>query len=175
MKQIQKKAQIGLADAPKVVLIVGFVFLLMATVAYISTQLQTSLGSTTSVTVANETLGPITEINSILTGSQSCNFAAYTLVYVTNQSRGYPIAADNYTKTTNGMIIADTTGFYNNSYFNVSYSYTYSGAACNVTRSLNTNIDNNTSIAGITLTIALVGIVLAILIGVFVLVGRRRA
>jgi hypothetical protein len=45
--------------------------------------------------------------------------------------------------------------------------------AQNVTNDLNTEIANNTSIAGIVLTISLVGIVLTILIGVFV--GVRGA
>ena len=40
--------------------------------------------------------------------------------------------------------------------------------AQNVTKDLNTEISNNTSIAGIVLTISLVGIVLTILIGVFI-------
>lgn len=97
MKSIQayKKAQIGLADAPSVVLIVGLVFLIMATIAYISYQYGVALPA--------------------------------------------------------------------------------SSVAQNVTNALNTQINNNTSIAGIVLTIALVGIVLSILIGVFVLVGKRRA
>jgi uncharacterized protein (UPF0333 family) len=48
--------------------------------------------------------------------------------------------------------------------------------AQNVTKDLNTEISNNTSIAGIVLTISLVGIVLTILIGVFIGVqgGTRR-
>lgn len=43
--------------------------------------------------------------------------------------------------------------------------------ARNVTNDLNTEISNNTSIAGIVLTISLVGIVLTVLIGIF-LVAR---
>jgi uncharacterized protein (UPF0333 family) len=89
-----KRGQISLGDAPSVVLIVGLVFLIMATIAYISYQYGTALPA----------------------GS----------------------------------------------------------VAQNVTTALNTQLNNNTSIAGIVLTIALVGIVLSVLIGVFVLVGKRR-
>ena len=91
---MKKKGQIGLGDAPNVVLIVGLIFLIMATIAYISYQYGTALPA--------------------------------------------------------GSI------------------------AQNITTALNTQLNNNTAIAGIVLTIALVGIVLSILIGVFVLVGRRR-
>jgi hypothetical protein len=87
-----KKGQIGLADAPQVVLIVGLVFLIMATIALVSEKYGDAL--------------------------------------------------------TDGSI------------------------AQNVTNDLNTEISNNTSIAGIVLTISLVGIVLTVLIGVFI--GIRR-
>ena len=83
-----KKAQLTLGDAPTVVLLVGLVFLVMATIAFIG-----------------EKYG-----DALTTGS----------------------------------------------------------VAQNVTKDLNTEISNNTSIAGIVLTISLVGIVLTILIGVFI-------
>jgi len=83
----QRKAQLTLADAPTVVLLVGLVFLVMATIAFIGQK--------------------------------------------------YGDALPN------------------------------SSTAQNVTIDLNTEIANNTSIAGIVLTISLVGIVLTVLIGVF--------
>ena len=52
---------------------------------------------------------------------------------------------------------------------------TDNSTAQNVTRDLNTEIGNNTSIAGIILTISLVGIVLGILIGVFMGITRRTS
>jgi uncharacterized membrane protein len=83
-----KKGQLELGDAPTVVLLVGLVFLVMATIAFIGEKYGDSL-------------------------------------------------SENST-------------------------------AHNVTTDLQTEIGNNTSIAGIILTIALVGIVLTILIGVFI-------
>ena len=91
---MQKKGQLSLGDAPTVVLIVGFVFLVMATVAYIGEKYGDAL--------------------------------------------------------------------------------TDGSAAQNVTNDLNEEIANNTSIAGIVLTISLVGIVLSILIGIFAGFGARR-
>jgi hypothetical protein len=85
---LQKKAQLNLGDAPTVVLLVGLVFLVMATIAFIGEKYGDAL--------------------------------------------------------TDGSV------------------------AQNVTNDLNTEISNNTSIAGIVLTISLVGIVLTILIGVFI-------
>jgi hypothetical protein len=88
-----KKGQLTLGDAPTVVLLVGLVFLVMATIAFIGEKYGDAL--------------------------------------------------------TDGSV------------------------AQNVTNDLNTEIANNTSIAGIVLTISLVGIVLTILIGVFI--GVRGA
>jgi len=89
----QKKGQLSLGDAPTVVLLVGLVFLVMATIAFIGEKYGGAL--------------------------------------------------------TDGSV------------------------AQNVTNDLNTEISNNTSIAGIVLTISLVGIVLTVLIGVFL--GVRGA
>lgn len=92
----EKKGQLSLADAPTVVLLVGLVFLVMATIAFIG------------------------------------------------QKYGEALPANS--------------------------------VAQNVTTDLNTEISNNTSIAGIVLTISLVGIVLTVLIGVFLVTrGAGRA
>lgn len=88
MRKIGQKAQLTLGDAPTVVLLVGLVFLVMATIAFIGEKYGDAL--------------------------------------------------------------------------------TDGSTAQNVTVDLNTEISNNTSIAGIVLTISLVGIVLTILIGVFI-------
>ena len=90
---LNKKGQVSLGDAPSIVLIVGLVFLIMATVA---------------------------------------------------------LVAEKY-----GNTLTDNSG------------------AKNVTDELQSEISNNTSVAGIVLTISLIGIILTVLIGVFV--GVRRA
>jgi len=89
-----KKGQLSLGDAPTVVLLVGLVFLVMATIAFIGEKYGDAL--------------------------------------------------------------------------------TDGSTAQNVTNDLNTEISNNTSIAGIVLTISLVGIVLTVLIGVFMGVRGAR-
>ena len=89
----RKKGQLSLGDAPTVVLLVGLVFLVMATIAFIGEKYQDAM--------------------------------------------------------------------------------TENSTAYNVTGDLQTELGNNTSIAGIVLTISLVGIVLSILIGVFM--GVRGA
>lgn len=88
MRKIGQKAQLSLGDAPTVVLLVGLVFLVMATIAFIGEKYGDAL--------------------------------------------------------------------------------TPGSTAQNLTQDLNTELSNNSSIAGIVLTISLVGIVLTVLIGVFI-------
>ena len=102
LKQLNKKGALSLGDAPSVVFIVGFIFLLMATVAYVGDEYATA--------IADDNAGA------------GCN----------------------------------------------SSHKTSCGSAYNVTQDMNQELDDNTSIAGIVLTISLVGIVLSILVGIFV-------
>jgi hypothetical protein len=111
-----KKGQLSINDAPNVVLIVGLIFLVMATIAYIGEQYGESILEDQPLTA-------------------TCN------------------------TTTNGGTGSVTTGC---------------GAAYNTTQDLQTEIGDNTSIAGIVLTISLVGIVLTVLIGIFVGFRMRR-
>ena len=88
MRKISSKAQLSLGDAPTIVLLVGLVFLVMATIAFIGEKYGDAL--------------------------------------------------------------------------------TDGSTAQNLTADLNTELSNNSCIAGIVLTISLVGIVLSVLIGVFI-------
>ena len=110
LRKIDKKAQLSLGDAPTVVLLVGLVFLVMATIAFIGEKYGSSIADGKTLTA---------------TCNHSGNGGSGTVYY--------------------GC-----------------------GIAYNVTTDLQTEIGNNTSIAGIILTISLVGIVLTILIGVFI-------
>jgi len=110
LSKLKKKGQLSLGDAPTVVLLVGLVFLVMATIAFIGEKYGNSIASQQTLTA-------------------TCN---------------------NSLNGGTGSV------------------YSGCGSAYNTTVDLQTEISNNTSIAGIVLTISLVGIVLTILIGVFI-------
>jgi len=111
-----KKGQLTIGDAPNVVLIVGLIFLVMATIAFIG-----------------EKYGDAIVQDQPLTAT--CN------------------------TTLNGGTGSVTRGC---------------GAAYNVSADLQSELSDNTSIAGIVLTISLVGIVLTVLIGIFVGFRMKR-
>ena len=99
-----------MSDAPTLVMIVGFIFLIMATIAYVG------------------------------------------------ESYGDAIAEDQPLTATCNHSGNGGTGSV----------YTGCGAAYNTTQDLQSELSDNTSIAGIVLTISLVGIVLSVLVGIFV-------
>ena len=180
MRKINKKGQLSLQDAPMVVLTVGFLFLMMATIALVGEKYQSAF-TTTSKTVNNETLAVLNDSVALrISQAGACNFGGFAVTQMCNATGSGGgidcINTANYTvNPTTGRITYVGEDTWNNTVYNVTYSFDYSGVACNVTTDLNTEISNNTSIAGIVLTIALIGIVLSVLIGIFVLAkGRRR-
>lgn len=174
MRKIQRKGQLQLGDAPTIVLLVGLTFLIMATIAFIGEKYGDSFTSSTSATVTNETVTQAELLaGSLLDASANCNAQDFAISDVRNSTTATVITSGNYTLLDSTGALSNTTSTFVTHDWLVSYTYNYAGVACNVTTDMNTEIANNTSIAGIVLTISLVGIVLSILIGVFMGINRR--
>jgi len=91
----------------------------------------------------NETLTTVTEAGEYLTPF-SYNDVVCTLLIVTNASDGTVIPSSNYTQSNCNLMNAATATTFNNTDWNVSYTYTYSA-------------DSNTSVAAGDLVTALSG------------------
>jgi len=170
-----KKGQISLADAPNVVMIVGFVFLIMATIAFVGEKYQESF-SLDTYSVYNETLTTVNDTLQYSDNIGQCEFQGFAVTYLTNNTDGVIYPATNYTVDASAGSIYFSGGAgdeLNGTLANMSYTYQRAGVSCNITSDLNTELSNNTSIAGIVLTISLIGIVLSVLIGVFVMSRRK--
>ena len=161
---VKKKGQMSIGNAPTIVLIIGLTFLVMATFAFVGEKYSESMPDIDAKTIVNESMTFVTNPDTICVATSGlCNFGGFSINGFTNASTGKVMPTTNYSSTAAGCITQNFTGHYN-----MSYSMTYSGgAACNITRDLETELGNNTSIAGIVLTISLVGIILTLLIGVF--------
>lgn len=176
---MKNKGQLSLGDAPSVVMIVGLVFLIMATLAYVSYQYGDSIRiPNTAGSAVNEsvTSSKTAGLHATLSANGLNDGSCGTITKVLNGTvDGTNIGLANFTQTGCTINNASSMATWHTALL-FSYPYTYSAdtVASNITTDLNTNLSNNTSIAGIVLTISLVGIVLTVLIGVFVLVGRRR-
>lgn len=173
MEQKNKKGQLSLGDAPAVVLIVGLVFLIMATIALVSTEFNDSItADITGTAISEATTQAEIAAGHVLDGVAAENSGTFVLGTVRNTTN--VVTAANFSLSSAGTLTNTTTlGPYGTAY-QVNYTYLYAGVAANVTTDLNTEIGNNTSIAGIVLTISLVGIVLTILVGIFVGFRNRR-
>ena len=173
LRKIGKKGQMGgLENAPGIVMIIGLVFLTLATVALIGEKYGNALDTdNTAGTAVNETVTP-TDAGVSMDAASFENGNCGTITAVYNATNGVTISSENYTQT--GCTLVNLTSTYPLGWL-VNYPYTYSlqTVASNTTSALETEVSNNSSIAGIILTISLVGIVLTILIGVFVGMGRR--
>jgi len=175
LSKINKKGQLSLDDAPTVVLLVGLVFLVMATFAFIGEKYGDAIDTDdTAGAYVNESIVKPGTAGITLDADALKNGVCGSLTTVYNGTGGVIIGLGNFTQT--GCTVVNATDLTNySSTLLVNYSYTYSAstASSNVTTDLQTEIGNNTSIAGIILTISLVGIVLTILIGVFMGLRRR--
>jgi len=175
MKSKTKKGQLSLNDAPNIVLLIGLVFLVMATVAFIGQTLGDSIKDVSDTgTVINETGAFINTSGYTLDEASAFEFKDPSVTAAYNYTDGTLISASEYDLSDDGVLINATATTYDN--VSVSYTYTYyeKTDAYNSTVDLNTEIEQNTSIAGIVLTISLVGIVLTVLIGIFVGFRKRR-
>lgn len=190
MKKLSnKKGQITLGDAPSIVLVIGLVFLVMATLALIGEKYGDSLLTDTSGTVTNETGGYGNTTGYTLAKSTLLNAKTFTLTSVWgdgNQTNGTQsgiqkkpsgystlITLTNVTTSVAGVVTNNTAQMYPNVTYSYTYIYNPETVAYNATGDLQTEISNNTSIAGIILTISLISIVLSILIGVFLGIKMR--
>lgn len=170
---MSKKGQMSISDAPSVVLVVGLTFLVMATVALIANQYGAAIPSDRDATITSES-GYINSTGyKLANASRACNFDNAAITAIWNKtSGGLLVNPANYTLRNNYVYNSSPIIFYGEVYIN--YTHTYGGVACTTNQELETEISSNTSIAGIVLTISLVGIVLTVLVGVFVSIRRPR-
>ena len=168
LSKIKKKGQLSLGDAPTVVLLVGLVFLVMATIAFIGEKYGDSVLTVTSASVTNESNAYINGTTYTLDSASLLGFVSPVITNIYNSTNGVLITSGNYTISTTGILSNLTATNWDTVNVSYTYSYTPETTTYNITGDLQTEIGNNTSIAGIVLTIALVGIVLTILIGIFV-------
>ena len=170
----KKKGAIKISDAPSVVMIVGFIFILMATIAFVAEEYQEGIGAGVSGTFTNQSVYLNGTSFEVVDPDGYCNFEDFAVTSAINKTDAAAILVGNYTVSSTDATVVNATDDWDASYeVYVTGTFAYGGASCNVTEGLQTELSDNTSIAGIVLTISLIGIVLSILIGIFV-ASRRN-
>ena len=169
MLKNKKKGSLRLGDAPQVVMIVGFVFILMATIAFVAEEYQNGIGAGVSGTFTNQSIYLNGTTLTVISPSSYCNFQSFAVTSAINKTDAAAIAVGNYTvSSTDGTVVNATADIPPAYEVYVTGTFAYGGTSCNVTENLQSELSDNTSIAGIVLTISLVGIILSILVGIFV-------
>lgn len=171
-----KKAQLEIGNAPTIVMIVGLLFLTMATIAFIGEKYGSAMDTENVIrSVVNETITGLDNSTGDYLSKYTLEDVVCTITAVRNVTApNVPVAPTNYTAT-NCLVKGTNLATYLGANVQVDYTYRFTEetTASNLTTDLNTELGNNSSIAGIVLTISLVGIVLSILIGVFVGITRK--
>ena len=173
----KKKGQLRIGDAPGVVLIVLFLFMCIGTAAFVLEEYAEGMIDDTG-TVINETVTQIElAANDTVDSAGACNFENFAITEILNATTAIVINSGNYTTNAATGMLANLTSEYSKTDWYASYTYDYGGVGCNVTVDLTREVEDNVSIAGMVLTIALIGIVLSILIGLFYVFtgGGRRS
>lgn len=169
-----KKAQLRIGDAPGVVLIVLFLFMILGTSAYLLDKYQEAFG-TDSVTMVDEV---VTQAELIaltqLEGSSACNAENLVVVSILNSTGTEILTAANYSVNASTWVITNLTSEFTINDWWVNYTFDFTGIECNVTSALTEELEDNVSIAGMILTISLIGIVLSILIGLFYVFTTKK-
>lgn len=92
-------------------------------------------GTDTTYSVTNETLATVTETGELVANYNQCGFADLSVSVITRAAQGNTIDSTNYTiNTTSGLIkFTGANVTYNNTNWNVSYTYVHQGTGCNAT------------------------------------------
>ena len=173
---IQTKKGIALNQAFGAVLVLVLIGVLVIIAIFLFTNLNTTFDATQDNSAVNESLSIWTaNVNQTLAGSTSCGFGTVTTsgIVIYNATNEVIITAPNYTVFDTGIIQNDTDTF---SIFawQVTYSYTDGGAACNATTDMITQFGNYPALVGLIGTIIFLGIVIGVLVASFVFGGRRK-
>jgi len=172
MTMDNKKGQIG--NLQGIILTILIVGILLGTGFLVFNELKNQTDDYT-ITITDETLTSVTETGKYVdynytTSSIDC-FNGVTFSAVENATGGETIAAGNYTTTTNGLI-QSIGGSYNNTNWNVTYSYAHGREGCSAIETTTDAIGVIPSWLTIIIIITIVGILLVIVFRVLPIAGK---
>ncbi len=171
---MKSKKGIALNQAFAAVLTLVLVATLVIIAITIFVNLNTAFAGTNSVSIFNETLTTVTETGETVSNASLCEFAGFSVNQATNATSGILIPATNFTASTAGLVsfIGDDGEGFNNSDWNVSYSFTWGSEACTASQVTITQFATYPVLVGLVGTIIFLGLVIGVLVASFVF-GRK--
>ena len=126
---IEKKGQLGELSTSIIALVVAIVILVMGVIILQEIRDTPTVSAALSVNNTNETITTVTEAGDNLARTE-CGVAC-TIVTVQNRTGANVISSGNYTTSNSGCTVVSRASVpFNNSDWNVTYSFTYGDTAC---------------------------------------------
>jgi len=171
---LKNKKGIALNEAFGAVLTLVLLGVLVIVGILVFVNINSSFANTKSVSVTNETLTTVTEQGELVTNSALCGFSSFNLGIATNATTGGTIPTTNYTTSEAGLVsfVMGNSGGYNNSDWNVSYSFNWGSEACTAGADMVTQFATYPTLVGLVGTIIFLGLVIGVLVASFVF-GRK--
>jgi len=167
-----KKGQIGTLGPAIIVLVLAGMMLILGLVMIQEFRDTDILRQANSYTITNETLATVTEAGEQVAEITQPAFNTFVVTIIQNATGGETIDANNYTVTAStGTIAATATSEYNNTNWNISYTFLGGDVAF---------VSANTSLVGLSTfadfwEILVLAVVISIVIGLLLVVfGSRR-
>ncbi len=166
----EKKKGIALNQAFGAVLSVVLIGVLVIIAIFIFVSLAPSLNNQ-ATSGSNQTITTVSEVGQII-NSSDCGLNSVTGFVATNATSGNVIPATNYTITTAG-ILTSTSGSFNGTNWNVSYTGLEGGDACTANNTMITQFGTFPVLVGLVGTIVFLGLIIGVLVASFVFGGKR--
>jgi len=173
-----EKRGIALNQAFGAVLTLVLVATLIVIAIYLFVTLSATFVDLESETTLNETIGPVTEVGVATANHTKCNFEDFTVLSVANATSGTVITTANYSAdSATGVLVytgeADNLEGFNNSNWNITYTYNWGGESCEAADEMVENFSDFPVLIGLVGTIIFLGLVIGILVAAFVFGGRK--
>jgi hypothetical protein len=164
--KMRNKAQLGGLQGIIMTLVVVGILIGVAFLVLTEFKDATNTSPTTSAEVVNETVTTVTGTGEWMTNNHTVStipcYGDFTPITVTNKTSGQILTASNYSYTSTGKIYSIASGAYNNTDWNVTYTYTYGGDACEGIEDTIAAASKITTFLPIIVIVAIVGILLTI-------------
>lgn len=168
-KLIKDKRGLGIGDIYPIVLTIAVVAILITIIMLVFNEWQGITNKLEGETI-NDTLNTVDEFGEYVDNATVCGFDDWVITKVTNESTGETVTAGNYSydEDTGEIWYADVeAGQFNNTNWNISYTFVYGGEDCEAMRTISTDYVDFVKWIGIILLVVAAAIILGVVISSF--------
>lgn len=169
MIQTKKGIQLNQAFGAIMVLVLVAVLVIVAILIFVN--INNSIATSSSAAITNESATPVTA-GVALNGAANCSSGGFVVGIASNAT--VVIDSANYTVDSTTGVLANLTGEFVDKPWNVTYTYTWGGEACEAGQTMITQFGTYPALVGLVGTIIFLGIVIGVLVASFVFGGRRE-